>query len=301
MAVKRRRRFTRTLRRTGPKVARKTKTKPVPVEPVEPALEIIPAREITPAERATLRSNLNSPLTKFELFPYLPVEVRKEIWDLVKPEPRRIDVIFKDNGATREHKFIAKMPALLHVCKESREEMKKTYTYVFKHPRAVNGCYMDLKRDVLNFHRQWSLQQLFCFVHRSESKVELGRVQRLGLSAGNLDKLMRNTPRHKVSNFLLAFQSLKEIIVVDCPHHCTAADAHFMDGFWPSTPYYCTALQYVLNLRSEQRYSDMPRHYKGLSVKLITEFPSPVFTHTSSCFRSGFLRWDVKISPLPPM
>lgn len=281
---------TRAQLRGGPYSARNQKS--TKCNPKKQIPQITAARPFTAIERSRFRSDLNSPLTKFELFPYLPLELRLPIWDLARPESRRIDVLYKEDGRTKEHVFRGDVPTLLRVCRESRREMKKWYKCAFKHPRAINICYFDFDRDVLFLSKYMALDQMYDFVLRSESPEDFNDVQRLAIDRRKLDKMVRHGPANKVDNLFSRFQGLKEMIVVESENLCTHAEnrgPHSIDGFrdkdWGGVSQ--SRFERELALFRCEPESDMSftlKYYKGLSLNLLTRWPATVvFTHKDSC------------------
>jgi hypothetical protein len=74
--------------------------------------------------------NASMALTEFELFPKLPLELRRKVWKMALPGPRVIEVKFVVDGRKNNHRFCAKIPVLLHVSQESRTEAMREYPQV---------------------------------------------------------------------------------------------------------------------------------------------------------------------------
>ncbi|KUJ17763.1 uncharacterized protein LY89DRAFT_733589 [Mollisia scopiformis] len=90
-------------------------------------------------------SRASKPATTFHLFPNLPAELRKKIWEAARPEPRVVRVSTKGRewGSTK-----GKVPALLHVCFESRQIALQWYKLSFKDsPKLNGGIYFDHSVD----------------------------------------------------------------------------------------------------------------------------------------------------------
>jgi hypothetical protein len=151
------------------------------------------------------------------------------IWDLAKPGPRRIDVHSCWESYRDEVIFRAEIPVLLHVCRESRYEMLKTYKCAFKHNMAINGCYFDFTHDILYLAGLWSESDLINFVLKSKAKGDFERVQNLGIIGIVFDTMILCRPHNaRFNEVLLHFQSLKEMITVDSnPHNCQGIIAIF--------------------------------------------------------------------------
>lgn len=187
------------------------KRNPKPVEFEIPIPVVTPARFVTAAERSMLRSDLNTPLAKFELFPYLPIELRLEIWDLARPESRRVEVIFAEHKFRRAHAFRGDLPSLFGVCVESRYRMKQIYKSAFKQLGAANTCYIDFNRDILSISRTFSCSQLPSFLFRSGCKKDFASLQRLAVNESASSYLISSNPT-KAAKFLLSLTSLREFI-----------------------------------------------------------------------------------------
>ena len=96
----------------------------------------------------------NGLLAKFDKFPKLPAELRLMIWREALPGPRLVNVIFefKDNYTrfgTRPLycKSCTPHPAMLHVCRESREEALKKYSLCFAMFSGQGKIYFDMNVD----------------------------------------------------------------------------------------------------------------------------------------------------------
>jgi hypothetical protein len=76
--------------------------------------------------------NLDIQLHKsFAFFPKLPPEIRRMIWTFARPAPRVLKMFEKKEGAGEVVYSTAKVPALLHVCQESRQIAKEWYELSF--------------------------------------------------------------------------------------------------------------------------------------------------------------------------
>jgi hypothetical protein len=125
------------------------------------------------------------PLESFTLFPRILFEIRTKIWELLSTQSRKVKLFF-DIGAyiieeTRTIDGQSKIPAVLHICKESRTEGLRFYTlckesvvtaavmehavnqwtnhlyinfdvdhFLFQHPPdSPRGCNFNFKQEVL--------------------------------------------------------------------------------------------------------------------------------------------------------
>ena len=287
---------------TRPYLARSKKF--TTTHPEEQVLEATGARLLTATGRSMLRSDLDAPLTKFELFPYLSIELRLEIWDLARPSSRRIDVVFKYDGRSKDHVFRGDVPILLHVCKESRHEMKKKYKCAFKHPNAINTCYFDFTCDTLFVSTYTTRGQLYDFFLRSKSREDFGMLRRLAVDHRLFFSMMLDGPSNKVEPFLFSFQGLKELILTDTEVPSTAGhrtEFHGVDSFkdmydptFRSMDGEMISLAAVLALCEQY---DLPLHkeevdawlemYKGATVNLFTQWQFPLFTRKIASMRVG--------------
>jgi hypothetical protein len=125
------------------------------------------------------------PLESFTIFPRLPFEIRAKIWELLSTQSRKVKLFF-DIGAyiieeTRTIDGQSKIPAVLHIYRESRTEGLRFYTlckefvvtaaviehavnqwtnhlyinfdvdhFLFQHPPdSPRGCNFNFKQEVL--------------------------------------------------------------------------------------------------------------------------------------------------------
>jgi hypothetical protein len=68
-----------------------------------------------------------STLDEFHPFYSLPFELRLKIWGMDLSTPREVNIICQVQGRFTTFKSSNRPPALLHVCRESREEALKIY------------------------------------------------------------------------------------------------------------------------------------------------------------------------------
>jgi hypothetical protein len=90
-------------------------------------------------------------ITKFELFPKLPPEMRLEIWSYVHPGPRIVELRWKQLKRTKKWGYACNKspPLLLHICQETRKEALKSYTFQLKSDRQRYPIFIDPLRDLL--------------------------------------------------------------------------------------------------------------------------------------------------------
>lgn len=82
----------------------------------------------------------------FDLFRKLPAEIRCMIWRFAMP-PRTVEL--RHNYTMNKCWTLAKVPALLQVCRESRYEALKRYTLAFGIEQTPDKIYFDFERDAL--------------------------------------------------------------------------------------------------------------------------------------------------------
>lgn len=274
--------------------------------------EVTARRLFTTEERSTLRSNLSQPLKKFWLFPYLPFELRLQIWKLARPKSRRVDVIFKKDRRSKQHLFIGDPPALLSVCMESRHEMLKFYRIAFRHADGLNPCYFDFQRDTLYLTAYMTSSQLSDFVLKSETKGDFRKLQRLAIADSHLDLIVPMDDPRKGEPIVFTFELIHEIIVVTSEHDCFRAErncSQTIDGFRDDAPPIwdvATLLPSMLdNFRTGKidrtNLGFMTNYYTGKwkdeAPMLVKNWPLPVkiFSYKNECIRSGgFLPGDTE-------
>jgi len=121
--------------------------------------------EAVPDELPNAFENLSvqaalKPLSHFHLFPNLPTELRLQIWRSAFPPPRIVETRSLSSTLTNHDgplRRAVKLPIVLKINRESREETLKHYTLI---PRSQNGsefqagvfCF-NSKRDVLHIYR----------------------------------------------------------------------------------------------------------------------------------------------------
>jgi hypothetical protein len=285
--------------------------KPRCVRPGELGPEVIPAKSLTAAERSMLRSDLDAPLAKFELFPYLPIELRLDIWDLARPDSRRIEVIFKADRRRIAHAFRADVPTPFGICRESRYRMKQIYKSAFDNPAAENTCYIDFNRDCLSISGSFSSPQLTGFLFRPSSKEDFARLQRFAVSESASSWLISSNTT-KAANFFLSLTSLREYIylqITSCREYTSTytslgkrrwtieVSESYHTGFWDLASPLPTNRQCLLermlnsfrnNIRDpslENGFISQPGYeiISPILPRLDAAWPSTVFIHKCAC------------------
>ncbi|EPE27974.1 hypothetical protein GLAREA_04765 [Glarea lozoyensis ATCC 20868] len=97
-----------------------------------------------------------TPLTKFHLFPHLPQELRLEIWNIILAEPRQIKIDCKKRRILQRRVVDSwttdtPIPALLHVCSESRYLGLSYYKPYFSTKTCSKAIYLNFERDAIFF------------------------------------------------------------------------------------------------------------------------------------------------------
>jgi hypothetical protein len=112
------------------------------------------------------------PLTTFHLFPKLPLELQRNIWEHSLSESRVVSIkrrgrvleIPEGSKYFEEHYLITAsyhIPGALHCTSESREVAKMKYTYCFEKQLQGKGIFFDFDRDMLYFTDQWALSAFY--------------------------------------------------------------------------------------------------------------------------------------------
>lgn len=143
----------------------------------------------------------------FHSFPRLPVEVRAMIWKLAEPGPRLVELRPAAHSGYCQHDFVTTgFPASLHVSRESRAEILKTYELAFDNPKYAIPVYFNFRKDTLYIrtmprkdNRRNTLKHM----------PDLEKVQTLAVEVNRLcGTWARPDP------FILAFTNLKELMVL---------------------------------------------------------------------------------------
>jgi hypothetical protein len=98
----------------------------------------------------------STPLTKFHLFSHLPKELRLEIWNIFLSEPRQIKIDCKKRRVLQRRVVDSwlcdhRIPALLHVCSESRFLALSYYTPYFTTETCSKAIYLNFEQDTICF------------------------------------------------------------------------------------------------------------------------------------------------------
>ena len=158
-------------------------------------------------------ANTDTP-PKLMNFPKLPAELRLEIWKLVQT-PRLVEVRFIRDGRKHQHRFIADIPILLHICRESRLEGLKSYKLSFGTKYAMNKVYFDNKIDTLSISDHACVNQTSHFVHRDWSG-DLARLERLAVGSRDFRRLLYSYGKQGRQ---LPFPKLKEVLILHYAWH----------------------------------------------------------------------------------
>ncbi|XMA19640.1 hypothetical protein WAI453_012431 [Rhynchosporium graminicola] len=107
----------------------------------------------TTAHLPTLNDNVinpNNPENLFTKFPKLPLEIRRQCFrEMVSP--RIIEVLFSKNPNALKYEFLAEIPVILHICKDSRVEGLITYRLSFANKYALAPVFFCTKLDTISF------------------------------------------------------------------------------------------------------------------------------------------------------
>ncbi|KAG4435723.1 hypothetical protein IFR05_008809 [Cadophora sp. M221] len=113
------------------------------------------------------------PMEVFPQFPKLPLELRREVWRLVLPEPQSIFITsngFAQNiiiGNTRTQSWVYrpeasyKVPRLLSVCLETRQEVMIYHRPSFANQFGGVPIYYNAKTDLLHFENHEALLHFY--------------------------------------------------------------------------------------------------------------------------------------------
>ena len=89
--------------------------------------------------------NTSTNLNSFTPFPKLPIELRLNIFGHAMPGARRVHITL---NASNEPRSATTIPALLHVCKESRQEALKVYEPLLDPTQPI--IFFSFELDVLH-------------------------------------------------------------------------------------------------------------------------------------------------------
>ena len=160
----------------------------------------------------------------FHPFSRLPTELRDMIWELAVPGPRLVEVHFnanlkeqcsgEDDAVTRrkplKHRFLAKLPVLLHVCRDSRAIGLKYYELALGCKGYSKPVFFNFKEDILYplipVGGTFSESGFLIYLPRGEE------IQRYALD-------YRHGPLRNISRFKSVFRILKvkELVVFGEP------------------------------------------------------------------------------------
>jgi hypothetical protein len=142
----------------------------------------MPDAALAAARDASEPINNSNNITSSTLFPRLPMELRLKIFGHAMPGARRVHLTFNASDELRSDTTI---PALLHVCKESRQEALKVYKPLLDPTQAV--IYFSFERDVLHFGTKdgkdiptYSRSVPAMFISRAGSTL-IGKIQRIAM------------------------------------------------------------------------------------------------------------------------
>lgn len=147
---------------------------------------VLPVPQVAPSLSDTNSFVYNPPCyecdgEKFILFPKLPGEIRKKIWNFAIPSDRIVKIYRRDqttsllnpiphvNGEKRGSFVVCTAyPGLLGACTESRKIGFETYKLAFGHRLDGRAIYFDFSRDVLFFVDTETLHTFTGCVHDFE-------------------------------------------------------------------------------------------------------------------------------------
>ena len=130
------------------------------------------------------------PLTEFRCFKNLPVEIRLMIWNQASFQPRLVEIICTSFRNFKAHIYpcLTPAPALLHTCREARNEGLKIYELL---PGSDKG--RTYKRTYIN----WEVDQIY--LDPSGDKMYPGRDFKFYILHAELSKNeLRRKCRHIV-------------------------------------------------------------------------------------------------------
>jgi hypothetical protein len=100
---------------------------------------------------ASTSSTTTIPLTSFTVFPDLPIELRRKIWDHAAEghAPRVVEIVIISNNCEATSRTSS--PAVLSTCIESREAALKAFDEVY-YGGLFTGAMINWERDILYFN-----------------------------------------------------------------------------------------------------------------------------------------------------
>ncbi|KAF7895786.1 uncharacterized protein EAF01_009748 [Botrytis porri] len=116
--------------------------------------------------RKSIKSSSPRNFRTFKMFKFLPKELQSAVWNfaLQEIEPRTVKLqlywwqykVYRSGSRdflgsilTAKHKYKAKIPALLHICQDSRDIAQKKYKLSFGKLLQGRPVYFDIERDTL--------------------------------------------------------------------------------------------------------------------------------------------------------
>lgn len=143
------------------------------------------------------------PLTSFNLFPQLPVELRLRIWRHSLPVPRKVRVYPNANALATSHIATSwasreVVPTVLHICRESRAEGLLHYQLTFGSNNQTPQVYFNYAKDclVLRDRRphpmRGSTYTLPLFLSCGDGATDAHKVQHLQLQLPNVRQFPPN-------------------------------------------------------------------------------------------------------------
>jgi hypothetical protein len=100
--------------------------------------------------------NVAVPAETFTLFPKLATELRLKVWKMVLPGPRVVVVEYSKK--TKLPFSPARIPVILQVNRESRDEALKSYTLAFGLDGADGKIFFDFSNDIFVFDEDFASQ-----------------------------------------------------------------------------------------------------------------------------------------------
>ncbi|KAF4627900.1 hypothetical protein G7Y89_g10256 [Cudoniella acicularis] len=111
---------------------------------------------------AAPRESLLRNCLEFAHFPLLPTEIRLKIWKIASQSPRTLELLYRHTG--RELRCLQAPPAILHVCRESRELGLQVYHLCFGSAKRgfLPHIYFNPANDIVYFgSRQYDDEILY--------------------------------------------------------------------------------------------------------------------------------------------
>jgi len=159
------------------------------------------------ATQKEFRTSVGSSEPGFKKFLKLPPELQLMIWKF-SYEPRVIEMRFAKAYTSTQYDFVVKkLPAILHVSRNIREEALKDYQLLFKHKQCRAPTYFNPEIDTLHLRDSKSSEYIdYEQVSRTLSIMpDKEKIQRLSVT--NDSKALTQKP------LILEFPKLKEVTV----------------------------------------------------------------------------------------